>query len=344
MANTSPSNRPRLLLFLDWDGTLTPTSTLPLIASIATSPAPHPTLAALSAAYAHDLTTHDGTYTPPKRDRTTVPQELAYLDSLRPVERASIERVEAAGLFRGVGTREVDGVAKAVVADGGVRLREGVAELVRKVGGRGGGGGVAIVSVAWSRRFIRGVLGGSMRSYDDDDGGGGGWGSTTDSGKVLVEGVVVDVRANEIAGDGSGMLDRVFGGCSCSSGGGGGIWTAGDKVRVMNDIVLEAENGNGNGNEAMVPKTIYIGDSPTDLACLLQAHVGICIRDAVSLSAEQRDLQETLQRIGVPCLHIGRFEQRRFEIDEQAQQHFGGTMRLWWAGDFEEVWRSGVLE
>ncbi|KAL9066038.1 MAG: hypothetical protein Q9161_007828 [Pseudevernia consocians] len=308
-----PPPPPPLLLFLDFDSTLTTTSTLPLIASIATRTT-HPALPSLSQAYARHLSAHDRTYRPARPDRTTIPQELAYLDDLRPVERASVERIEAAGLFRGVRTRDVDVAAARVVGDGQVRLRAGFADLLKCVrrrrrggGGGGGGGKVAIVSVAWSRRFIYGVL--------------SAWASRCEGGDGGVRVGDVDVRANEIAGDGSGGLDRVFGAE-------GGVWTAGDKERVMSGVIEAAVGGNSS-----VPRTIYIGDSPTDLACLIKAEVGICIRDG-AMTGEQRELQGTLERVGVECLHVGRFE------DEQMED---GGKRLWWARDFEEVCQSGVM-
>ena len=115
------------------------------------------------------------------------------------------------------------------------------------------------------------------------------------------------------------------------------IWTAGDKGRVMDDVVARATVGGGGDSSStiMLPRTtVYIGDSPTDLACLVKADAGICIRDA-AMTGEQRDLQETLERIGVECLHVGGFEDER-QVKE-------GRRRLWWARDFEEVCRSGVV-
>ncbi len=224
-----------------------------------------------------------------------------------------MERVEAAGLFRGVGARDVERAAARAVEGGGVVLRDGVEGLLGRVLGSGGGGGgaVCVVSVAWSRRFVRGVLEGWARR-EGWGGGGGGW---------VVGGV--EVRANEIEGGG---LDRVFGAA-------GGIWTAGDKVRVMRDVVEAAAAGDGGGDESE-SRTIYIGDSTTDLACLLEADVGICIRDE-AMTGEQRELQGTLKRVGVECLHVGRF--RDGDVED-------GGKRLWWARDFEEVCRSGVTD
>lgn len=189
----------------------------------------------------------------------------------------------------------------------------------------------------------------------------------------------VEVRANEIEADGSGRLDRAFGAAE------GGIWTAGDKVRVMEEVVgkvtavaaaavgsrdqedVEVNGGNG-GNGGNVPSsttppTIYIGDSPTDLACLLRADVGICVRDGTTMSAEQRELKRTLERIGVRCLHVGAFGQhgrveegegegeerdgdggrKGEERGEREGDGEGARKGLWWAADFDEVCGSGVL-
>lgn len=52
-----------------------------------------------------------------------------------------------------------------------------------------------------------------------------------------------------------------------------GIWTARDKLEVMEEI---RQNSNGDGGEdGENAFTVYVGDSPTDLGCLLRADVGI---------------------------------------------------------------------
>lgn len=52
---------------------------------------------------------------------------------------------------------------------------------------------------------------------------------------------------------------------------------------------------------------IYVGDSTTDLECLLVAHLGICMQDE-PLRSGQRDLSETLARIGVPTKKLADFD------------------------------------
>lgn len=294
-----------LLLLLDWDSTLTTSSTLPLIASLATHPTPHPSLPSLSAAYAFDLDLHNAAYIPATKDRTTIAQELTYLSSLDTVERASIKRIESSGIWKGVSARDIDDAAAACFGAGSVRLRAGWSRAVGAVQASHGGR-VGVVSVAWSGRFIRGVLGEAGRV----EGGGG----------VVVGDV--GVVANEIRGDGSGRVEE------------GGVFTAGDKVRGMEGLVREGGDVGGEGGR-MEPFTIYVGDSTTDLGCLLEADVGICIRDDI-LTGEQKALKETLTRLGVECLSIGRFSSMRGAET--------GRRRLWWAGDFDEVCESGILD
>jgi len=314
---TSKDSQRPLLLLLDWDGTLTTTTTLPLIASIATFPTIHPKLAALTKAYAEDFKAHDASYSPAKQDRVTIAQELHYLNSLLSVEKSSIERVEASGIFKDVGTGDIETAAADVVESRSITLRNGWARLVEVVQSSQGPGKVGIVSVAWSRRFISRVLAlcGRMEGGADVHAGD------------------VEIRANEIEGDASGRLERCLGN-------GRGIWTAGDKVELMDGLVdafMVMDSGRVDGGVDRQPKVIYIGDSTTDLACLLKAEVGICVRDK-PLGEEQRGLKETLVRIGVACLHVGKFVKRGRDVGGM-----GGRNRLWWATDFHEVCESGIL-
>ncbi len=314
---TSKDSQRPLLLLLDWDGTLTTTTTLPLIASIATLPTISPKLAALSKAYAEDFKAHDASYRPAKQERVTVAQELHYLNSLHSVEKSSIERVEASGIFKDVGTGDIETAAADVVESRSITLRNGWARLVEIVQSSQCTGKVGIVSVAWSRRFIFHVL----ALYERMEGG------------ADVHAGDVEIRANEIKGDASGRLERCLGN-------GRGIWTAGDKVEVMDGLVdafMVMDSGRVDGGVDRQPMVIFVGDSTTDLACLLKAEVGICVRDK-PLGEEQRGLEETLERIGVACLHVGEFVKLGRDVGGM-----GGRNRLWWAKDFHEVCESGIL-
>lgn len=301
-----PTERPTLLL-LDWDGTLTETSTLPLIASIATHPNIHPSLPSLAAAYSADLKRHDDTHRPANPHRTTLDHELTYLSSLHAVEKASIDRLEVSGIFENVRSDDIDGAAAGCWGQGTVTLRSGWRRLVGNVQRQGQSGGVAIVSVAWSRRFI-GTL---LRVANKGAGGDG----------VAVADIAV--VANEIVGGGGGVLDRYFLG-------GRGVWSADDKAAVMEGLV-GAFLSSGGGR----PVVVFIGDSVTDLACLVKADVGVCIRDEV-LTGEQEVLREVLERVGVGCVSI---EDGLEEEDREL-----GKGKLWWARDFDEVCESELFD
>ena len=95
----------------------------------------------------------------------------------------------------------------------------------------------------------------------------------------------------------------------------------------MHELIEKSTRENG----GVRPWTIYIGDSSTDLGCLMDADVGVCVRDEVE-TGEQRGLREVLQRVGVGCFFVGEWRGR----DE-------GSKCLWWARDFEEV-KRGILD
>ena len=221
-------------------------------------------------------------------------------------------------------------------------LRKGWEGLVRDVQRREGGR-VGVVSVGWSRGWIGGCLREGVRKGEEN--GEWGEGAAGGEGEVEVEVEVgdIDIRANELlfdagSGEGTGMLDRYF--PSSDSKGeeekkedkeGTGIWTAEHKLLVMHELIEKATRE----NEGVRPWTVYIGDSTMDLGCLMEADVGVCVRDEVE-TGEQGGLREVLERCGVGCLHVGEWKERMERGEE-------GRKCLWWARDFEEV-RNGILE
>ena len=156
---------------------------------------------------------------------------------------------------------------------------------MEKVGKREGWE-VGVVSVNWSGGFIRGVVGEGC----------GGLGLGKGMGRVVANGVVGGVV------EGPGELGREV------------LVTAGDKMRAMGLL----REGKGEGE-----RVVYFGDSPTDLACLLEADLGVVIADDGGSK-----LLKTLERIGLEVPHLGE----------------GKDGRLVWARDFEEVLESGVMD
>ncbi|KAG7007654.1 hypothetical protein G7Y79_00008g022920 [Physcia stellaris] len=289
-----------LLLVLDFDSTLTTTSTLPEFLSIPTtvfhcaSPpnptnAPPATADALAAAYVADLEQYHATNPLSSQFHThfSLATALSHHNSLRAIERASFLRgVEA---FKAVRVTEegIREAGKRAVGDGRVVVRRGV----RGDGGKGFENGgrraqVHVLSVAWSPAWIYGVLGGEMG---------------------------VHVVCNDV------LLGEA---------GEQGLYVAADKLRCLRGLVA-AEKGGGGGK----PWVIYVGDSVTDLECLLEADVGIVVRDEGALGSEQRELREVLGRAGVGTYWVGEF----------GEVQTGEERVLWWARDFEEVVASGCL-
>lgn len=158
----------------------------------------------------------------------------------------------------------------------------------------------------------------------------------TESGKIAVKIEDIDVRANGIVGGDEGRLSRYFeeGGRT----GNGGIWTAGDKRKVMDEMVKASTN-----REDIV--RVYVGDSMTDLGCLLAADVGICVRDVPEdhMSNEQRQLKQTLERLEIHCstMDLMRLAEPRNMIRR------GSSIvdsRLLWTGDLGEICQSSLVD
>lgn len=193
-----------------------------------------------------DYTAH--TVGRPSSNRTTVGQELDFLASLLPVERASIERIEAGGVFAGILEAEL-----AEAAATRVELRSGwFRDVVRPA--LKSGAKVSILSVNWSAGWIREALkAGAVRE--------GGDAQNLDKLEILSNDLVVDDE-----GITTGKLTRWFEERN------EGIWTAKEKKLVLDQLV-----GCEEGSPGRV--TVYVGDSSTDLEAALAADVGIYIGD-----------------------------------------------------------------
>jgi hypothetical protein len=96
--------------------------------------------------------------------------------------------------------------------------------------------------------------------------------------------------------------------------GGGVLDTAGDKLRAMRTVV--------DGGERR--RVVYFGDSTTDLACLVEADLGVVMAD----DGESK-LLRALRRIGFEVPHVGECKD---------------GSKLGWARDFDEVLESKVMD
>ena len=133
-----------------------------------------------------------------------------------------------------------------------------------------------------------------------------------------------EIQANEIVG-----LDREGGSDGTME---GQMRTSADKLRALRH--LEAYNG----PEAPFPRSdeasrvVYIGDSPTDLECLLEADIGIVMRDE-KMGSGQRELAKTLERLGIDVVSL-----RKLDASD-GRRRDGGQKTIFWARDFEDVVR-----
>ena len=189
----------------------------------------------------------------------------------------------------------IEGAAEKAIREGSVVLRPGAGRIVEEV--LKSGGKVVVLSIGWSAWFISCCLRAGL-------------------GK---EAKVVEVRANEIREDGN--LNRYFGVD------GGGIWTCGDKMRVLSEVIQD-EKG---------MRTVYVGDSVTDLECLTRVNVGICMRGGET-GSEQNSLCRTLERLKIEC---------RCFLERKAGDKGNAVaeeVALWWAKDFDEIYEAGILD
>ncbi|KAF8252761.1 hypothetical protein K440DRAFT_631721 [Wilcoxina mikolae CBS 423.85] len=232
-------------LILDFDDTLTTTDTISLLAKAAYTLRPQlsPPWSHFVDAYISDYNQHALSH--PKSSRLTLADEASYLASLLPVERASIQRIEAAAVFKGLHTTNIAQDAASTVP-----LRPGFWDLCRPI--LDSGGAVDILSVNWSRAWIQSSLRNAVSPEERER-------FDTD----------VGIYCNDLVCDPDGITtgdisrEPVLGGED-------GIWTAVHKVKMMEHLVAKR------GGEGQV---MYVGDSSTDLMCLLKADVGVVIGD-----------------------------------------------------------------
>ena len=284
------SSRRLIHLILDFDGTLTTTDTIALLANAAYAlhpqspppPPPPPAWQQMASAYQADCTAHARQHTKPEL-RTTVAAEAAFLASLLPVERASIERIESAGIFAGL---RPDDIARAAATTAPVRAGFWQDLCCGQV--LGAGGAVDILSVNWSRVWIQSSLLAAISTPSPSPSSPplSSQGSECKRFSSQIGIYCNDLVVCASTGLTTGQMTR-----EPVLGGNVGIWTAEHKEKMMEHLVkkrrVAAEE------EAL---TVYVGDSSTDLLCLLKADVGLVVGDG---------LDGTCARIGVKLTPAG---------------------------------------
>lgn len=308
MAGPSRVNLP-IHLILDFDGTITRKDTMHLLADIgyshqsANGRVPQPTpWSEIVDAYMTDFKAHANSYTPKAVDRTSPEQETAWLGSLERVEEASFQRVLAAGIFDGVSKDEVERAGKVALQEGKLQLRSGLQELVVQVRRHNATCSdlqlpIRVLSVNWSASFIRGVIQQGSEDHQME--------------KPLIH--PQHIYANELPSitkeDTSPSIQTPP------------LRTSTDKGRLLQQL---RQTTDGKGNSLL----IYIGDSSTDLDCLLTADIGVVVQDD-PMGSGQKESAETCQRIGIGIHPIREAGPGRLGSD--------GGKTLWSVREFDEV-------
>lgn len=325
---------------LDWDGTLTQHDTLNALVNVAAAHKPHDDIPSkwksVVQAYLDD---YDGTLkqlVPDGKLPSDMPGERKLLKQLAAVEQRSVDRVSASGIFKGLTAEVMRKGAAEAVASGKVQPRSGLRDFLQSLQDRMQQQSetqdvVQVLSVNWSQRFIAGCLAAlcpevdartpsksssEQQSSKTTAGSGEGHVGPAPSAKQPLSRVIVDIYANELEG---------LSGNSPSTGiiaakGEHKIISSSDKLAYLL------------GNRRIDPQTgehipiVYVGDSWTDLECLLAADLGICIRDA-PMTSSQRQVKETLNRLGGECPHL----LDHGEVDDRCN--------VAWAKDFSEIQR-----
>jgi 2-hydroxy-3-keto-5-methylthiopentenyl-1-phosphate phosphatase len=284
---------------LDWDGTITIKDTLDTLVSISASNKPDfPTQAhwqRVSKAYMDDYTSTLQELAPTNNLPKTVEQEKALLQKLKAVEQRSLDRVGESGIFSGLAKKVLEEGAQAAIREKKVELRNGFTEFYHAIQAED----LTLLSVNWSRHFISSCVSASGISIPEES-----------------------ILSNELSNLASGHTLTGYIMCANpSSAPDGTIVSSGDKLQRLENLRKK------NMTTTML---VYVGDSWTDIECLVAADLGICIRDE-QMGSSQRQLAESLERLEVDCVRLSEWKKQQ-----------GGVA---WVRDFAEIqyWMEGRL-
>ncbi|KZM23206.1 uncharacterized protein EKO05_0008368 [Ascochyta rabiei] len=285
---------------LDWDGTITRRDTLDALVSIAASSKPSsPVLdewKRVSEAYMTDYTAAIERLAPGSNLPTTVQEEKDLLRALESVEQASLDRVSSSGIFAGLTRKLLAEGAKRVIDSREVELRKGFAQFLQRMQSRDRDE-LDILSVNWSRHFIRSCL---------------------EAGEAYMDPQAV--HANELDGIERDLVST--GKISPVEDAMMKIISSGDKLEYLMRLRKQNRESRNECPGSSRP-IVYVGDSWTDIECLLEADLGICVRDD-PIGSSQKKLAERLQDLGICCPRL-----QDWKCADEWQ--------MVWASDFAEI-------
>ncbi|KAF4622720.1 hypothetical protein G7Y89_g14306 [Cudoniella acicularis] len=280
MTTASP---PKRAFILDFDGTITVKDTISFLFQIGLSKQASLGVdktevhEAIISKYSEDFFGHLENYRLVKEDRRTLHEEVDYYRSLKEVEVRSFERVSDSGLFGGIKEDEWRSYGGDAIKNGEVSVREGFADFCRHVKNTNSVWG--IVSVNFSREFIRGVVDAS--------------GSKENQLEILAnvsneKGVLRGPAISSWA-----LSEQIIATCDAKLA----------AMKCLLDIWKEKAFFGKNCPETLVP--VYIGDSGTDIECLAdESVVGIVMAEnglnslvdiagRIGMAKHVRDFRET---------------------------------------------------
>jgi len=334
MDKASNDNTPiSVTLLLDFDGTITQNDTIGILAELAIRRSPDPDCTralweGIVNDYISDHEAHVKGYVPRAEDRKWLSQEFAFLESLRPVEAASAERVEQSGLFKGLSDEDLREWGRVCVSIGNgkglvgtldyerahVGLRRGFQPFVSKAVQKGWD--LAVISVNWSEAFVEGAILGAMRI------------GKTPSDKGYDEYDEMSYRMAKQVNSIQSPEGTVVGPKDINGTRAPVMMTSRDKLEAMYRLVaMEKQRKQRDGSWTREAKhiTIYVGDSTTDLQCLNEAHAGIIMADD-----ENNKVVKAYERMGMKVQHASKWKK-------------GGFDKIW-ARNYTEILESGFIE
>lgn len=323
MATSKPGQRLPIHLMLDFDGTITNRDTMFAYGAIADArdvrlgrkPTGSETFKGFGTAWMDDYTTHEQNYSPKQQDRKDIREEIAWLTSLAKVETASAARVEGSGFFRHVTKDDIQRASDSLLRNERITFRNGWERLFSNFGPQQPGHSsdstqpglhISINSVNWSETFIRATMRNAAHRANLDP-----------EVSTVIEGMTI--TANDLEGleNPDGASGRI------NSDGSSSTRTTDDKHRnLVSSYQKDMQN-------------VYVGDSPTDLRCLLAAGLGICVRND-PMSSSSKELADLLTRTGYEVRHVSSCNSWS---DQCIKDGPGGLL---WANDFEEI--ANLLE
>jgi len=301
-ASAQSSKDYNIHLFMDWDGSLTCHDTMNVLANIGYKKRKQlfdhgqrlpsiKTWEGFVQTYMSDYDKHVSTYNPTRVDRKSIEQESAWLASLDGIEKASAQRVRKAGLFDCISVCDVVNGAKEAIQDRKVELREGWLELLCAPLRHSKGCKISrtgIISVNWSECFIRECLKAKVAERGVYETSRVRTPAHKMGNKFLDE---LPIFANQFIPENLGLENSRT------------IHTSADKHKILQQQRSSQPLSNTVAAPNLLTLLVYVGDSPTDFDCLLEANIGIVMQDD-PLSNSQRELQETLRRVGVEIIPI----------------------------------------